>query len=210
MNRITTIATVMFVAGFSMHAAAETKTDFDKDALLKCQLETKSDVRLACYDAVLPPSAAVNDETTAGTGKWQVSSKTSPVDDTKNVYLILAANESIRSQFGESITPNLFITCREKKTELYLNWDVFIGTDEASMLYRLDKQKAKTQTWDISSDNKAVFYRGNVVEFVKTLAKANGMYTQITPYGESPVSVSFDLSGLSEALKPLQKACSWK
>lgn len=159
MKKIMTIGTLM-LAGFSMHAAAETKADFDKDALLKCQLETKSDARLACYDEVLPPSAAVNDEATAGTGKWQVNSKTSPVDDTKNVYLSLSANESIRSQFGESITPDLYITCREKKTELYINWNVFIGTDETQMLYRLDKQKAKTQIWDISSDNKAVFIVG--------------------------------------------------
>lgn len=33
------------------------------------------------------------------------------------------------------------------------------------------------------------------------------MFTQITPYNESPVSATFDVAGLSEALKPLQKAC---
>ncbi|EHJ7968006.1 type VI secretion protein, partial [Escherichia coli] len=33
---------------------------------------------------------------------------------------------------------------------------------------------------------------------------------QSPPYNESPVSATFDLSGLSDALKPLQKACGWK
>ncbi|MEL8222763.1 type VI secretion protein, partial [Escherichia coli] len=30
------------------------------------------------------------------------------------------------------------------------------------------------------------------------------------PYNESPVSATFNLSGLSNALKPLQDACNWK
>lgn len=191
-------------------AHAEGKPDVDTDALFKCQSEVNNETRLACYDKALPPTVAEESKSTVGVGKWQVSTKTSPVDDSENVYVSLSANDSFRSQFGESITPSLYVTCREKKTELFLNWDTYLGLNETQMLSRLDKQKAKTKTWDISSDTKSVFYRGNVIEFVKALSQANTMFTQITPYNESPVSVTFDVAGLSEALKPLQKACGWK
>jgi type VI secretion system protein VasI len=210
MNKIIIAMALSFTAVSTAYAAAEAKTDFDKDALLKCQSEAKSDDRLACYDRALPPKVVEDAKPAAGVGKWQVSTQSSPVDDSENVFVSLAANESFRSQFGESVTPDLYITCREKKTELYINWDTYLGLNETQMLYRLDKQKAKTKTWNISSDTKAVFYRGNVIEFVKALTQANGMYAQITPYNESPVNVTFDLTGLSEALKPLQKACGWK
>ncbi|HEG2003733.1 TPA: type VI secretion protein [Enterobacter asburiae] len=194
----------------TVYAVEPVKADINNDALMKCQSEAKSDARLACYDKVLPPKVAEEAKPVEGVGKWQVSTKTSPVDDSENVYVSLSANDSFRSQFGESITPSLYITCREKKTELFLNWDTYLGLNETQMLSRLDKQKAKTKTWDISSDTKSVFYRGNVIEFVKALSQANSMFTQITPYNESPVSATFDVAGLSEALKPLQKACGWK
>lgn len=192
------------------YAAESVKADINHDALMKCQSEANTDARLACYDKILPPKAAEEAKPVVGIGKWQVSTKTSPVDDSENVFVSLSANDSFRSNFGESITPDLYITCREKKTELFINWDTYLGLNETQMLSRLDKQKAKTKTWDISSDTKAVFYRGNVIEFIKSLSQANVMFTQITPYNESPVSATFDLAGLSEALKPLQKACGWK
>lgn len=210
MKKIIISMMLCFTAVSTAYAAEEAKADFDKDALLKCQSEAKNDSRLACYDKALPPKASEEVKPAVGVGKWQVSTKSSPVDDSENVFVSLSANESFRSQFGESVTPDLYITCREKKTELYINWDTYLGLNETQMLFRLDKQKAKTKTWNISSDTKAVFYRGNVIEFVKSLSQANMMFTQITPYNESPVSATFDLAGLSEALKPLQKACGWK
>lgn len=208
MNKTLPVLVLFVSCVSSVHA--DGKSDLDTGALLKCQSEASNETRLACYDKALPPTVAEESKPAVGVGKWQVSTKTSPIDDSENVYVILSANDSFRSQFGELITPSLYITCREKKTELFLNWDTYLGLNETQMLSRLDKQKAKTKMWDISSDTKSVFYRGNVIEFIKALSKSNSMFTQITPYNESPVSVTFEVAGLSEALKPLQKACGWK
>lgn len=210
MNKMIVAVVLFATAASTAYAAEAVKVDIDNDALLKCQSEAKSDARLACYDLILPPKAAEKSMPVVGVGKWQISTKTSPVDDSENVFLMLSANDSFRSNFGESITPDLYITCREKKTELFINWDTYLGLNETQMLSRLDKQKAKTKVWDISSDTKAVFYRGNVIEFVKSLSQTNVMFTQITPYNGSPVNATFDLAGLAEVLKPLQKACGWK
>lgn len=180
-------------------------------ALKKCQEESHKDARLACYDKALPPAASSAAEPAPGSiGKWRLASKTSPVDDSKNVYISLNANETIRSPFGESITPSLYILCREKKTEMFLNWDVYLGLNETQMLYRLDKQKAVTHEWGISTDTKAVFYRGKDIDFIKMLAKSSNLFVRITPYNENPVQTTFDLTGLAEALKPVQAACGWK
>ncbi|OON38450.1 type VI secretion protein [Izhakiella australiensis] len=210
MKKITIALALCSSAVSTAYAAESVKVDINNDALMKCKFEAKNDARLACYDNIFPPKAAEEAKPVVGVGKWQVLTKTSPIDDSENVFVSLSANDSFRSNFGESITPDLYITCREKKTELFINWDTYLGLNETQMLFRLDKQKAKTKRWDISSDTKAIFYRGNVIEFVKSLSQANVMFTQITPYNESPVNATFDLAGLSEALKPLQKACGWK
>lgn len=186
----------------------------DRAELAECQSEVNGTKRLACYDKIFPqdkpddtesmPEQAVNH------GKWQTSVTTSPVDDTKNVVLSLSSNDYIRTPFGETVAPTIYVACREKKTEVFINWDVYLGLEQTSMLYRLDKQKAVEKNWSISTDTKAVFYKGSDIDFVRTLAKADKMYVRITPYNESPVSATFELSGLSDALKPLQEACGWK
>ncbi|EEK2974700.1 hypothetical protein P700_16170 [Salmonella enterica subsp. enterica serovar Newport str. CVM75_1280] len=78
------------------------------------------------------------------------------------------------------------------------------------MIYRIDKQKAVNKTWLISTDTKAVFYNGKVIDFIKRLESGQKLFAQITPYNESPVNTTFNLSGLSEAIKPLQESCGWK
>lgn len=78
------------------------------------------------------------------------------------------------------------------------------------MIHRIDKQKAIKREWSISTNTKAVFYDGNVIDFIRKLQNGNQLFAQITPYGESPVSTTFNLNGLSEVIKPLQESCNWK
>ncbi|MDE8896339.1 type VI secretion system-associated protein TagO [Klebsiella pneumoniae] len=181
-----------------------------KDDLAKCQAEENGTKRLGCYDLLLPPNEIQNPEEKSDTGKWQVSTVESDIDDSTNVFAMLTADLPISSNFGRTSTPVLFITCREKKTELFINWDVYLGLGETSMLHRLDKQKAVTKVWDISGNTKAVFYRGRTIDFIKSLEKSGKMLAQITPYNENSATTTFDLKGLSEAIKPLQKSCGWK
>lgn len=180
----------------------------------KCRAENDKEARLNCYDKLFPQDKAVQAESklekATDVGKWHTSITTSPIDDSKNVILSLESDDYIRTPFGEAVTPTLFIACREKKTEVFLSWDVYLGLEQTSMLYRLDKQKAVERNWLVSTDTKAVFYKGNDIDFIRKLANSNKMYTKITPYNESPVSATFNLNGLSNALKPLQAACNWK
>lgn len=183
-----------------------------KDDLAKCQAEENGTKRLACYDQLLPPNEneIQSPKEKTDSGKWQVSTVTSDIDDSTNVFVMQTADLPISSNFGRTSTPVLFITCREKKTELFITWDVYLGLGEISMLHRLDKQKAVSKTWDISGNTKAVFYRGRTIDFIKSLEKAEKMLVQITPYNENSATTTFDLKGLSEAIKPLQKSCGWK
>lgn len=186
----------------------------DRKALSACQSEVNGIKRLACYDKLFPKNSSESTESThelvGNPGKWQTSITTSPVDDSRNVILALSSNDFIQTPFGESVTPTIYVACREKQTDVYIDWDVYLGLEQTSMLHRLDKQKAVEKQWSISTDTKAVFYRGSDIDFVKALAKADKMFARITPYNEAPVNATFDLAGLSEAMKPLQKACGWK
>jgi type VI secretion system protein VasI len=73
------------------------------------------------------------------------------------------------------------------------------------MLTRFDGEKATTEAWSISTDNKAVFVRGSDITFAKKMMNHKTLLTQITPYGESPVMATFPVAGLSGAIKPLRE-----
>jgi Type VI secretion system VasI, EvfG, VC_A0118 len=45
---------------------------------------------------------------------------------------------------------------------------------------------------------------------LKDLMKSESLLVELTPYSESPIMTSFDVRGLTEAIKPLQAACPWK
>ena len=182
----------------------------------QCRDESGDDRRLACYDRFYSPTFAgaraersINDSG-VNVGGWQTSISTSPIDDSKNVIIALEGNDSFSARFGETVTPSLYIACREKKTELYIDWSTYLGLEETTMIHRIDKQKAINKSSAISTDTNAVFYRGNVVSFIKSLSSGRVLYAQIVPYSENPVSSTFSLDGLSEALKPLQESCGWR
>jgi len=158
----------------------------------------------------LDTKAAAAKRRQIGNGAWHTSSETSPIDDSTNVFLSLASEDTIEGQFGGTVRPQLYVRCKEKKTELYVSWDVYLGIDETQVLHRLDDRPARTSTWNISTDNKATFCGGSDLAFVRELIKHEKLLLRVTPYGEKPVMANFALTGLENAVLPLQEACGWK
>lgn len=171
----------------------------------------KSDLeRLVAYDKLakdlgLIKSASVL--TIQGTGQWSVQETKNPVDDSKTVALYLKATGG-KSKSGEDIA--LIIRCLSNKTELYINWQDYLGMDQTTVTTRIGTDPAQKFSWGISTDYKSTFYSGSPISFIKALMKADKLIAQLTPYGESPVIATFDISGLTEAIKPLQSNCGWK
>ncbi len=143
----------------------------------------------------------------ANKGKWDTSIATSEIDDSQKVILTLAAENTIRSSYRTE-RPTLYLRCAENKTEAFISWNIFLGSDSTKVLLRYDKEKAKTRRWGLSTDHKATFVRGNI-PFIKKILKHEKLLVQVTPYSDSPVTTTFDLRGLKEAIKPLRKACHW-
>jgi type VI secretion system protein VasI len=144
-----------------------------------------------------------------GNGAWRAQTEKSPVDDSTNVYLSLQSNDTIPGQFGGTVQPELYVRCKEHKTEIYVAWEVYLGIDSTDVLHRLDDRPARTLDWGISTDHKATFYPGNDTAFARELIKYERLLLRVTPYGESPVTATFTLSGLENAIEDLRDACGW-
>lgn len=140
--------------------------------------------------------------------EWEVSTSKSPVDDSESVVLRIDSNETI-VKYSQEETPALILRCAEKETAAFISFGVYLGLRSTTITHRLDKEPAKTQTWSLSTDNKAAFIP-KPIQFINELARHEVLFVRVTPYGESPKDLTFKLLGLSDKVEALKSACKWK
>jgi type VI secretion system protein VasI len=147
-------------------------------------------------------------------GKWQVSQTKSAFDDSTTVVLILDSENVVKGQFGAPGPARMFLRCKENTTSAYLVLnDLFLSDIQGfgTVDYRLDDQKASSIKMDVSTDNKALGVWSGVqaIPFIEGLIGVEKLVLRATPYNDSPIEASFDLSGLADAIIPLRSTCKW-
>jgi type VI secretion system protein VasI len=77
--------------------------------------------------------------------------------------------------------------------------------------YRFDDNPAGKRSFDASTDNRALgLWNGRKsIPLIKQMLGADKAIFRFTPYGNSPVTAKFGISGLAEAIQPLRDACHW-
>lgn len=176
----------------------------------ECVAITGDKERLACYDMKYRPASTA---TTASA--WSVQESKSKMDDSTTVILHVESEEKVPSRFGRgAVTADLYLRCSENSTSAYfILGDHFLAEIQGygEVTYRLDAQKPKTTSMSESTDNKALGHwsGGAAIPFIKGIFGHDAMVVRITPFNESPITVTFPVSGLEEAVSPLRKACRW-
>lgn len=166
---------------------------------------------IGIISSAAPLNISIADEVTL---KWNVKTVVSPIDDTQNVYLKLNSNEPIVGKYGGAGPATMFIQCRENVTIFYVNFNNHFMADIQSygtIIYRLDKARSKQKKMRKSTDNSALgLWSGNSsIPFIQAMFNHDKILIRATPYSESPITVTFSISGIETAIKPLRKSCSW-
>jgi len=182
------------------------------ESLQSCAAITTSDQRLKCFDQLA--SEAVPTTPIATQSKWIVQTKTSPVDDTTNVYVELSGENGILDQYGQKSSITLELTCRENVTAAFFIFGGYFMSDlegRGTVTYRIDKQAAQNKNFTVSTDNKALglWSGGTAIPFIKSLLDGQRLYVEATPFSDNAVSDFLPISGLKDAISPLRKSCGW-
>lgn len=180
----------------------------DKD-LARCAATENPITRLACYDSLASDrGAAPETKSTASSeaGKWETLTRTDPLTD-KSIHLAILEADTGEGRFR--MKPSIVIRCQDNRTEMYINWNDFLGSSPISTTYRLDKEPAQRSGWSLSTDKKAAFFPGSPVPMLKKLINSSTFVANVTPYNESPVTAIFDVTGADKALADIRKGCNW-
>ncbi|HEK2751515.1 TPA: hypothetical protein SMT72_003554 [Proteus mirabilis] len=175
----------------------------------KCKLLKNSDEKLSCFDKLDESKVSEDANNNDIESKWGVFKEKSQLDDTETVILSVDGDSAINTSLLGASIPTLIVRCQNNKTQLYVVWGAYLGIDDIKVSYRIDKNKAITNWWSISTNNKSSFYNGNTISFIKSMFNKNNLFMQLTPYGENPVNVNFNITGLESKIKPLRNSCGW-
>jgi type VI secretion system protein VasI len=167
--------------------------------------------RLECFDLIFKKSSTT---TIAPKSDWIVTQENSKIDDSANVSLTVSSMQPITNQYGMQTNLDMYIVCREKKTDFYIVFgDQFMSSIEeyGKVTFRLDKRPAFQKQMTESTDHKALGLWGGAVAipFTKGLFGGSDLFVRAIPYNESAVSADFNVSGLQSAISPLERACNW-
>ena len=77
---------------------------------------------------------------------------------------------------------------------------MYLGNDKMPVTVRFDGDEAITDDWGCSTDGKAVFSPFPFSDFLETVLTSKRLVVRLTPYGESPETATFDISGLADVL----------
>lgn len=97
------------------------------------------------------------------------------------------------------------IRYKERELNVYVTFGSYLGSDSTVVTLRLGQSAAKQEKWSLSTDGKAIFCPTDDRAFVDQLLQNDRLVIRITPFGESPVTATFDLTGLSEAIQPMRQ-----
>lgn len=196
---------ILSIATLSFSSVAKDKSLETEFAI--CANKSEMADRLICYDTLASKRDLLNktESSNSDTGNWVVDVETSPIDDSKTVFMSNLATDSSRVGYRD-VRPSVHLRCQEGQLDFYISWNVFIGTDSALVTMRFGKNDAYDESWSISTNNKATFARHPDIK-LRFLEKADTFLARVTPYSENPILAEFDIEGLSEAAKPLKQAC---
>jgi type VI secretion system protein VasI len=128
-----------------------------------------------------------------------------PIDDTEKVRLVLQSNEG-RSRFGKPI--HLEIRCVSGQPDLVIHWHDYLGLERPKVITRIGTERAVTAAWLSANTNDGTFLpKPMLMPFLRQMVRAETMVAQTVPYSSPTITASFNITGLSEAIRPLAEVC---
>ena len=180
-----------------------------EEVLAHCRAQAEADERLACFDELARAVAegeVLPTLPSSGTGRWNVTQEVSPIDDSRNVYMRLEAEDEGSAADSR---PRLMVRCTESKIDVLVHFDSRLSfEDDIEVLSRFDQYPARNSDWGLSTDRKAIFAPHSAFWALK-IERSQKLFVRLTPAGASPISATFNLAGSAEAMRPLRESCGF-
>lgn len=170
--------------------------------------------RLACYDRA-SGRTPTTEVVTSKDSEWVVNITKSKFTDQTNVALTVFSEEAMKCDWGRGRKAALVIRCLENRTAMYFDTGCHMVSGDYTSLDEVDLRIDNKPMWTVrmteSNDHKALgLWRGSKsIPAIKHLLGRSRLLARMTPYSGSPFTVTFKITGLTDAIVPLRESCGW-
>jgi hypothetical protein len=134
-------------------------------------------------------------------GKWFISRKRSPIDDSRTVVAGVFSEEPITEISYSEETVFLGAEIREGYPSVMISAEEVLGygDDPYTVITRFDKQPAEHKAWRLSEDGTAALHPFPTA-FMKALVAHDTLVVRFDRLGESPATAIFDIREFDQIL----------
>lgn len=178
-----------------------------------CARIAEDAARLACYDAAFPPRAA--QPASGSRSQWQSTAAASLLPGHSNRVVARESTDDIRCRWINPRPVKLVIQCKDNVTSVAFETGCYMTSSQyrsyGHVTYQLDDQPPRVADMVAGTDSRSLgFWSGDAaIPFLRELVGKARLAVKMTPYAEDPVSASFDLGGMAEAIAPVREECGW-
>jgi hypothetical protein len=146
-------------------------------------------------------------------GHWTLTSGKDEQTWEDIVTLSVESQNEIADEYAtKKIHPQLAFQCvagGDGTVSARVDWRRFISSFNTEVGFKADDSELLLVNWGVDKSNKITMPRGmkDSDDFVNYLGGASKLQVEVIPYSESLITVSFDISGIDDALKSLIDEC---
>ncbi|PHM50578.1 type VI secretion system-associated protein TagO [Xenorhabdus sp. KK7.4] len=134
-------------------------------------------------------------------GEWDITKEVNKLTDKIDYFAVLS------SENGEE---SLVLRCENNTTEAYIATDEYLGIEnDAKVTFRIDKQNAITENWEIGGSNDSAF-SPSPVQFIRKIYGKQNIVVGYIPDGQIQIIAEFKIDHINEVAKEISQACGWK
>ncbi len=127
----------------------------------------------------------------------------------KNLW-VRSEDQSDAQRF-EDLRPSIWIRCVDGDLTGFMDWGIFLDVRNARITFRFDEEPVRAAVPHISADRQRIepISKDQLIRRISAMFGKHTLVAQVTPEGEQPLAVDFDIYGLETAIQPLRTACPW-
>jgi len=172
-------------------------------------------IRIAARLAIcflLAGTAQIVAQTTDLEGAWDLAVGEDPSSYEVVASLQQESANTIKDEYATNdVKPVLAFRCAPGNPAITarIDWQRFISSFNTEVGFKVDGGKALWLKWGVDQSNKITSSKttADTQSLLDYLGGGSNLQVEVTPYSESPMTVDFELAGLSQGLDALQAAC---
>lgn len=159
-------------------------------------------IAVIAFIALVVHASAAEQAPTEQIGAWSLLRQVDVMDDTTSVHVTAYGKDSALAK-----EVSLTLSCARSTTVAMIDFRTFMGRKDIEVTYRVDDKPSFNQAFTARQNMAYMIDETGMLIFVLSLKQGKRLLLRAQPVSGLPVTAQFDLTGFTEAIKPVEAMC---